>query len=42
MAELRGRRIRGADAALLIHDGWTLEEAVSARCEGIVDEHFYP
>ena len=30
------------DAALLIHDGWTLEEAVHARYEGIADEHWYP
>ena len=26
------------DAALLIHDGWTLEEAVNARYDGIADE----
>jgi hypothetical protein len=30
------------DAALLIHDGWTLEEAVNARYEGIADEHWHP
>lgn len=30
------------DAALLIHDGWTLEEAVNARYEGIAQEDRYP
>ena len=30
------------DAALLIHDGWTLEEAVTARYDGIADEDWYP
>lgn len=26
------------DAALLIHDGWTLKEAVNALYEGMADE----
>ena len=30
------------DAALLIHDGWTLNEAVHARYEGISAEHWQP
>lgn len=30
------------DAALLIHDGWTLKEAVNARYEGIADEDRIP
>jgi hypothetical protein len=27
------------DAALLIHDGWTLEAAVNARHEDTADDH---
>ena len=30
------------DAALLIRDGWTLKDAVTARYEGIADEDRYP
>jgi hypothetical protein len=30
------------DAALLIHDGWTLEQAVNARYEDIADEDRHP
>ena len=29
------------DTALLIHEGWTLQEAVKARYEGIAHEHWY-